>query len=610
MSALHWAASRRHRAAVELLLERGANVDAGNQADRTPLHMAVSSGHDAIAALLIRNGSSTNARAKPSLETPLHIAARHGYERIVWILLKNGANIHARDSIGKTPLHAAAIFGQTAVAALLLEMGADRYARDRYGTTVLGWAVKGGRGHKGMIKMLLEKGTDITCHNYERMTALHLAACSGHEATVRVLLDHGADIASRASADSTPLHEAALGGSEAVVKLLLERGANILARARGWKATPIHCAALQGHTAVAKLLLENGADVGARNDFGATPLHNAGHGPMVELLLRNGADIEARNWRGRTPLHGTVDLGESECVLKRALTRLTEIAAWDIQESRANKFTLLSTSRYSMEIGNDIVCLLLGNGKNITVRDQNGAAAIQQRLEELNPVHARLHLEALAESLFLPKHSHVTADRWDLRDRKDALMTLLLMEGADVAAQDYDGMTALHMAARSQDEAMAIQLLIYGADIGAQEHAGRTPLHEAQDINILRVLHEGGASIAARDYQGRTVLHLAAGLSLNSEMMVRYLLMRQAPIFARDSDGNTALWVAATAYIKAVQVNDYLSSLVHETVIRLLVAHGADLRQETSIEMRRRLLHIITQGFSKASNVRFFETLW
>ena len=75
-----------------------------------------------------------------------------------------------------------------------------------------------------MIKLLLEKGTNITAKDHYRVMLLHEVARHGHKATVWLLLVRDdVEVNSKDIIGWTPLSSAAKYGHEAMVNLLLAR---------------------------------------------------------------------------------------------------------------------------------------------------------------------------------------------------------------------------------------------------------------------------------------------------------------------------------------------------------------------------------------------------
>lgn len=68
---------------------------------------------------------------------------------------------------------------------------------------------------------------DLLVGDDDGRTPLSWAAQSGHDAVVKLLLDKGTELETKDSYDQTPLSWAAQSGHDAVVKLLLDKGANI-----------------------------------------------------------------------------------------------------------------------------------------------------------------------------------------------------------------------------------------------------------------------------------------------------------------------------------------------------------------------------------------------
>jgi ankyrin repeat protein len=107
--ALHLAAFFGHADAVELLLERGAdpaNLSRHEFVKVTPLHSAVAQeGAEDLRTVevLLERGAPVEARAEGG-GTPLHSAAFNGNVAVVQALLAHGADPNSAKEDGKTPL--------------------------------------------------------------------------------------------------------------------------------------------------------------------------------------------------------------------------------------------------------------------------------------------------------------------------------------------------------------------------------------------------------------------------------------------------------------------------------------------------------------------------
>jgi truncated hemoglobin YjbI len=136
---LHEAAGNGNLAIVQLLLELGADPNAGYPFGHTPLYYAGNScaaktGSDIVRALF-EAGANVNAHDGVKRCTPLHMAARRGYVPVATALLDCGAAIESRDRAGDTPLRRAVNCGKAEVAALLLSRGANLHSVGSRGLT-------------------------------------------------------------------------------------------------------------------------------------------------------------------------------------------------------------------------------------------------------------------------------------------------------------------------------------------------------------------------------------------------------------------------------------------------------------------------------------------
>ena len=98
------AAGSSNQALVELLVERGADVNSPLSARNRfgSLHQAVKSGDEGMVKLLISKGADVAAMTHEG-ETALHYAAERGLSAVAKILVKAGAPTHAENIFGKIP---------------------------------------------------------------------------------------------------------------------------------------------------------------------------------------------------------------------------------------------------------------------------------------------------------------------------------------------------------------------------------------------------------------------------------------------------------------------------------------------------------------------------
>ena len=105
---VHDAARKGDLAKIKGLLEGSpALLEARSENEKTPLHFAAQGGHREIVELLLEKGADVNVKNIAS-ETPLHYAAAMSHKEIVELLITEGAVLNSGTSNGSTPLHYAA----------------------------------------------------------------------------------------------------------------------------------------------------------------------------------------------------------------------------------------------------------------------------------------------------------------------------------------------------------------------------------------------------------------------------------------------------------------------------------------------------------------------
>jgi ankyrin repeat protein len=131
-----------------------------------------------------------------------------------------------------------------------------------------------------------------------------------------------------------------------------------------------------------------------------------------------------------------------------------------------------------------------------------------------------------------------------------ARIKTLLDAGADHAAADEAGETALMHAAHAGYVAAVQMLIAAGADVNAKSPQGWTALAKASYngetergyVEVIEVLHEAGASLDERIFFGITPLMLAAGGGDAS--VVEWLINAGADVLTTNEGGRTARMMA------------------------------------------------------------------
>ncbi|KAG2423419.1 hypothetical protein HXX76_015291 [Chlamydomonas incerta] len=125
VTALHLAAIENHPDIVEVLLKSRADPKPADVEGDLPIHWAATKGHTAVIELLARKGSPADTPNKKGW-TPLHRAAYNGRKDAAVALVKIGANINGVTSDGNTPLHLACFMNQLSTIEKLCELGGSQ----------------------------------------------------------------------------------------------------------------------------------------------------------------------------------------------------------------------------------------------------------------------------------------------------------------------------------------------------------------------------------------------------------------------------------------------------------------------------------------------------
>jgi len=432
-----WNVKRNHRKVAELLLERGADVNAADTLFNTPLHLAALVDNQEVVKLLIERGADVNARNNRGW-TPLHIAAYWNHPELAELLIEKGADVNAKIKVEIPEISRVPRIPPNELLALVSNIaeiaGAGAAAIEIPSET---------------LHMLGDiSGVDTQIRRW--MTPLHVAAIAGSSDVAWVLAKHLSTANMRDESVSTPLHVVAKriyehskffdlltsnisnpiinivsnifvsDISAFIINLLIERIDPLkyfeLFEAYLYKTLKdkyLYAAEearwvflSERYLDIARtlvMLTSYRGDINAKDREGNTPLHYAAGSiskEFAKLLIDEGADVNAKNKFDRTPLH---------------------IAAAENREEN--------------------VQLLIENGADVDARDEYG----------WTPLH------------------------WAVKEGHQKVVKLLIERGADVNARNNRGWTPLHIAAYWNRKDIAKLLLENGANPTVGDSSGKTP---------------------------------------------------------------------------------------------------------------------------------------
>jgi ankyrin repeat protein len=482
---------------VELMIAKGANVNARDRDDITPLHRAARNHQHEIAKLLISQGADVNAKDNNGA-TPLFSAMGHqedGKETSLTdklltaeLLIAKRANVNAKDNNGVTPLHQAASNHGREVAEFLISRGADINAKDNNGITPLSSAA---RNHNHEVaELLITKGVDINTKDNDGITPLLWAVneaqynSASELLTVKLLISKGADINAKDDSGQTALLKNSI--NQHTTKFLIAQGADVNAKAKNG-ITPLFKSL--HNLDITKLIIKKGANVNARDNYGNTPLFgvidNQGFSiECVQLLIDNGADVNARNKDGNTPLFYAVSRRDQD-IVKLLINNGVEVNA----KNKDGETVLFKAVADSNE---EIMKLLIAGGVDVNAQNKQG----------MNPLFSAIRSKY-----------HIDSTK----------VKLLVNNGANVNAKDKDGKTSLfsainRMATDDNTAHEVAELLIdAGSDVNARDNNGKTPLFEAVYIynpKAVELLIDHGADVNSRDKSGIAIFSFARDCGL------------------------------------------------------------------------------------------------
>ncbi|WP_029448226.1 ankyrin repeat domain-containing protein [Candidatus Odyssella thessalonicensis] len=439
---LHLAAATDNAQIIQLLLDKGAAIDAKEMFDlQTPLHIAAIQDARQALQLLLKNGAEIDQRDKDG-DTALHILAERNQPASIEMLLDYGAEVNPPNSHEQTPVFNVAVANSLQTLTRLVAKGANIHHRDAKGNTALFRACT--ENATRVIKRLLDIGANINDENFIKQTPLHMAAGYNAVDAVELLIANGAQVDARDTSGWMPLSIAIMKNAESAVEILLEKTKDVDAK-DNYGQTPLMIAAYNNSEFIVKLLLERNARIDAANEDGLTPLLCAvinNNLQIAEMLIAKGADINHQDNYGQTPL-------------------------------------FIAAEKDAYQIGE----LLITRGANVNHRNSNGVAPLMA---------AAYHDSKFLVELLIKRNAQIDATNEKgftalfaaAINNNIKSAELLIAGGANINQQDKDGQTPLFKAVENKAYELIVLLVEWGSDINHRDKQGRNIIDIARSLNF------------------------------------------------------------------------------------------------------------------------------
>lgn len=209
---------------------------------------------------------------------------------------------------------------------------------------------------------------------------------------------------------------------------------------------------------------------------------------VIKELVAAGWD--PNEWENRSPLH----VAAIECHAGAAFLLLSHRV-----NANAKDYMGYTPLHHAAEKGHmTIIKLLFQFGAQASPRDDQGMTPLHLAAFRSHEQIAGFLVERGAEVEVATIHDLRTPFHWAAWNDLRPLIELFLKQGANINAQNWDGETALHYAARDNQKILQ-DLLDRGADLEVETHCGETPLYwaaEGEQREATEKLVKAGARIA------------------------------------------------------------------------------------------------------------------
>uniref|UniRef100_A0ABD2XFG1 Uncharacterized protein n=1 Tax=Trichogramma kaykai TaxID=54128 RepID=A0ABD2XFG1_9HYME len=395
-----------------------------------------------------------------------------------------------------------------------------------------------------LIDIPVREGETVTT----AYTVLQNAVLNRHITVVKLLLDGGCysnPILSYQKLDSTPLYIATSKKFFEISEMLLSKGASVIERHYQTGLTPLHLAAEKRDYRLLLLMLKYCQNINVTDNKDRTLFEvfikkaqdsSIDYDPVrfievFEKLISKGADLCWKNKSKQTVLHLSIILEDKSLFCKLiSMSKLKQlITEVDIE-------------------GNTILHSLLKStlGNSLSSNEENNVDIFFKLVEKRIPIDISNNKQ---ETL-----AHLAA-----KNKHFKILNIILNRSNDVNAWDQTENTVLHYLLNYADtlsdsltevwKKLVMIILSKQGKIDIKNKEGNSPLHiaaKSKNLDILfTMIKDGVGNISVADGAGNNILHLFLLKESVDHHIIKRLLAQGLKINAANTNGNTALHLAA-----------------------------------------------------------------